>query len=134
MASILMIEDNMQHARLTSKILSREGHVIFHAENAMEGLRLVPVAKPEIVLLDIDLPDLDGKTLANRLSRLPELRHVPIVAVSADHSLVTKRLALAYGCDGFVTKPLDLHQFPREVEKYLAASAELRKKAPAATH
>lgn len=126
MALILTIEDNAQHARLVAKLLTKAGHAVVNARNAMDGLTLVTRDRPDIILLDIDLPDLDGKTVANRLRRIPHLRRVPIVACSANTSPAAQRLAIAYGCDGFIPKPIDVRGFTQTVEKYLAASQHLK--------
>lgn len=126
MALILVIEDNPQHARLVAKLLAVHSHVVMIAKNAHDGLTLVSQERPDLILLDIDLPDLDGKTVANRLRRIPHLRHVPVVACSANVSSMAQRLALAYGCDGFIPKPIDIRSFPQTVDKYLAANEELK--------
>lgn len=122
----MLIEDNPKHARLTIKILSAYGHEITHADNAMNGLRMIQATPPELVLLDMNLPDLDGKTLANRLRRLACMRTVPVVALTADNSPQTQRLAIAFGCDGFISKPIDVRQFPQQIETYLAAGVAMR--------
>lgn len=119
MATILLIEDNPHHARLTVKVLTQREHVVVHALTALEGLKKLHDFQPDLVLLDIELPDLDGKTVANRLKRLPDMAGVPVVALSSNHSQTTQRLALAYGCDGYLTKPIDVRAFPDLVESYL---------------
>lgn len=125
MATIVLVEDNALNARLTIKLLSAVGHHVVHTETALEGLRYIQSNPPDLVLLDIELPDLDGKTVANRLRRVPSMRTVPIVALSSHNSAQMQRLALAYGCDGFISKPIEVRSFPQQVEMYLAASAEL---------
>ena len=132
MAVIVLIEDNPKHARLIGKILGQYGHVVLHAATAIEGLNMVVVSNPQMVLLDFDLPDLDGKALANRLRRIPALRSVPIVAVSANDSAGIQKLAISFGCDGYILKPIDVRSFPQEIEKYLAAAEQLQKRRTAA--
>jgi CheY-like chemotaxis protein len=127
MALILVIEDNPQHSRLVGKLLTRQEHVVISAKNAHDGLTLVASERPDLVLLDIDLPDLDGKTVANRLRRIPHMRYVPVVACSANVSPVAQRLALAYGCDGFIPKPIDIRSFPKQIDTYLSAKEALKK-------
>jgi CheY-like chemotaxis protein len=128
MATIVLVEDNALNARLTIKVLSTAGHEIVHAETALDGLRYIQTNPPDLVLLDIELPDLDGKTVANRLRRIPSMRTVPVVALSSHSSSQMQRLALAYGCDGFISKPIDIRHFPSQVEMYLAAGADLKAK------
>lgn len=119
MANILLIEDNPIHARLTIKVLTNHGHQVHHAATAIEGLRAVHDMTPDLVLLDLELPDLDGKTVANRLSRLPEMQGVAIVALTSNTSHTTQRLARAYGCHGYLTKPIDVRRFNEQVCAHL---------------
>lgn len=124
MATILLIEDNPHHARLTIKVLGQHQHVVIHALSALEGLRKLHELRPDLVLLDIELPDLDGKTVANRLKRMPEMEGIPVVALSSNHSQTTQKLAIAYGCDGYLTKPIDVREFPSLVAAYLPQSVK----------
>lgn len=124
MATILLIEDNPHHARLTIKVLNQHHHVIVHALTALEGFRKLHDLQPDLVLLDIELPDLDGKTVANRLKRMPEMNGIPVVALSSNTSQATKKLALAYGCDGYLTKPIDVREFPGLVAAFLPESVK----------
>lgn len=125
MSTIVLIEDNDINANLILRILKPFGHDIHLAHDAYNGLRLVQDVRPDLILLDFGLPDLDGKVVANRLCHLTYTRHVPIIAVTADTSAVTHRLALAYGCKEVLTKPLDVKNFIQTVQKHLEPSSRL---------
>ena len=120
MAVILTIEDDPKFARLAAKILRASGHTVLHAGTALDGLRLAENAAIDIVLLDMDLPDLDGKVAAASLRTRLGGRRVPIVAVTARDDGVARRLAIGFGCDGFIAKPIDTRAFPTQVVAYLS--------------
>jgi two-component system cell cycle response regulator DivK len=119
MAHILMIDDDLNFARLLEKVLSARGHTMTHAADAMTGLQLVENAGVDLVVLDIDLPDLDGKVVAMTLRARPRVRSIPIVAVTAQSDATTRRLVLAFGCDDFVSKPIDTRTFVTQLERHL---------------
>ncbi|MBN1202044.1 MAG: response regulator [Anaerolineae bacterium] len=117
--NILMIEDDDKFARLVEKIMQPAGHTIRLAPTAMDGLNKARDEDIDLVLLDMNLPDLDGKMVATILRSRPGTRKVPIIAVTAQNDNVARRLALSFGCDGFITKPIDTRQFPAQVLSYL---------------
>ena len=119
MAIILMIEDDRNFVRLVEKILGQYEHTIIHANSALAGLQLAQGNQVQLVLLDMDLPDLDGKVVATTLRARPGMRNVPIVAVTAQTDGIARRLALAFGCNGFIPKPIDTRTFPNQVKAYL---------------
>ncbi|MBN2305713.1 MAG: response regulator [Anaerolineae bacterium] len=121
MAHILMIEDDVNFIRLLGKVLGELGHTIASAETAMQGLQLTEgdVAF-DLVLLDMDLPDLDGKVVATTLRARPSMKDVPIIAVTAQNDAVTRRLVKAFGCNGFIPKPIDTRAFPEQIAAFLS--------------
>jgi two-component system cell cycle response regulator DivK len=119
MATILVIEDDPQFVRLLEKVLQPHGHEVAHASTAMAGLRLSDHCRCDLILLDLDLPDLDGKVVATTLRARPALQQVPIIAVSAHDQPTTQRLVLAYGCNGFIPKPIDTRTFPDQIAAFL---------------
>jgi DNA-binding response OmpR family regulator len=120
-ATILMIEDDPKFARLVEKIMRPCGHTIVHAGAGLDGLQATENTSFDLVLLDMDLPDLDGKVVATSLRARPGMQNVPIVAVTAQSDAIARRLALAFGCDGFIPKPIDTREFPVQVRAYLGA-------------
>ena len=119
MATILMIEDDKNFVRLVEKVLGQHGHTIIHAGTALNGLHLAEVDTVQLVLLDMDLPDLDGKVVATTLRARPGKKDVPIIAVTAQTDAIARRLALAFGCSGFIPKPIDTRIFPNQIRSYL---------------
>lgn len=119
---ILIIEDDVSNAKLMMEILGRRNYDLSHAEDAMTGLKMASDDPPDLILLDIDLPDLDGKVVASRLKHIVRTRHSPIVAVTGDATPRTERLAIAYGCDAVIHKPFDIWSFPQQIAAYLDPS------------
>lgn len=74
---------------------------------------------PELVLVDLGLPDIDGQTLVTLMKRAPEIKHIPVVAVTAWPEETAKEMALAYGCDGFISKPINTRSFPDQISVFL---------------
>ena len=119
MSTIVLIEDNHNNAKLVTKILEAYGHTVHHACNALSGLHAVQEIRPDLVLLDFGLPDLDGKVVANRLCHLTFTRDIPIIAFTADTTTLTRRLAISYGCRDVITKPIDTRAFPEQIASHL---------------
>jgi two-component system, cell cycle response regulator DivK len=117
MARILIIEDDPQSARLATRVLEREGHEITHTSEGLAGLKIASAGGVDLILLDLNLPDISGHTVAALINRIPG--NIPVVAVTASSDLATERRALTYGCDGFITKPIDTREFPGQIAKFL---------------
>ncbi len=119
MATILHIEDDPQSLLLVRKLLQAAGHRVVECASGIEGARLAQEHRPDLVLLDINIPDLDGYEVALLLrGRMPG---VPIVAVTAEGDRAT---SMAVGCDGFLAKPIDARSFARTVESFLGGRRE----------
>ena len=116
MATILHIEDDPQSRLLVRKLLQRAGHEVLEAVSGVEGTRIATHARPDLVLLDINVPDLDGYEVAMLLRE--RLAEVPIVAVTAEGDRAT---ALGLGCRGFIAKPIEVRTFVKTVESFLGA-------------
>lgn len=121
MARILYIEDDAKSRLLVRKLLASSGHEVVEAESGLAGIRAASVEKPDLVLVDINIPDLDGYEVTLRLRGMPGLAGVPIVAVTAEGD---RSASLAVGADGFIAKPIDPARFPGSVEKYLRGHRE----------
>ena len=119
MATILMIEDDHKFYRMMDKVLGAKGHNIIHAGTALDGIQQAERGSIDLVLLDIDLPDLDGKVVATTLRVRPNMRGVPIIAVTAQDDSITRRLVMAFGCDGFIPKPVNTRTFPGQIQAFL---------------
>ena len=117
--NILLVEDNEQNRYLATFLLERRGHEVVYAENGPVGIDLASRRTPDIVLLDIQLPDMDGYAVARALRANPALRSVPIVAVTSYAMPGDREKALAAGCTGYIEKPIDPETFVDDVERHL---------------
>jgi signal transduction histidine kinase len=116
MARVLHIEDDPRNRLLVRKLLLAEGHEVVDAADGVEGVRLALAERPDLVLVDINIPGLDGYEVTLRLRTEPSLARVPIIAITAEGDRET---SLAVGCDGFLQKPIDARKFAEEVGRYL---------------
>lgn len=123
---ILVIEDNEQNIYLVTFILEKHGYQVTQARNGQEGISLARELKPDLILLDIQLPLMDGYAVARELKSNGELKHVPIVAVTSYAMAGDQERILKAGCVGYIEKPINPATFVAEIESYLQSS---RKKA-----
>jgi two-component system cell cycle response regulator DivK len=124
MAKVLYIEDNMTNRLLVKRILMVEDHEVLEAENGMEGIELARTELPDLILVDINMPDMDGYEVTTRLRQIPELDQVPIVALTANVLRGDRERSLEAGCDGYIQKPLDVDMLPTQVETFLRQSRQ----------
>jgi CheY-like chemotaxis protein len=119
MAHILIIEDNYESQRLAVRLLVRSGHNVVIAQDGEMGLTTAFGDRPDLILIDMGLPDLDGQTVVALLRQEPGLSCVPLVAFTAWPESTAHEMARAYGCDGVISKPIDTRQFAAQVEHFL---------------
>ena len=120
MSRILIVEDNEKNMKLVRDILRHNGYATVEAVNGLDGVRLALEAPPDLVLMDIQLPDIDGIEALRRIREVPALDAVPVIAVSAsvmpdDHQKIVRS-----GFDAFVTKPINLKSFLDTVQRALS--------------
>ena len=118
---ILHIEDESANRLLVRKLLTAEGMVVVDAETGLDGVRRALEIKPDLVLIDLNIPDLDGYEVALRLRSDPTLAGTPLIAITAEGDRDT---SLAVGCDGFIQKPIQARRFAEDVRAYLAGRRE----------
>jgi two-component system cell cycle response regulator len=118
-ARIVIIEDNPANSELMSYMLSAFGHTPMLADRGEQGIDLVRSARPDLVICDIHLPGIDGYEVARRVKADPELRSVPLVAVTALAMVGDRERVLAAGFDGYLTKPIDPETFMGHIDDYL---------------
>jgi two-component system, cell cycle response regulator DivK len=119
MSRIVIIEDNPQNAHLASRILQRDGHEVLVAEDGELGLSIVLENLPDLVLVDLGLPDMDGQTVVAMLRQYDQFKFTPILAFTAWPEETAYDMAYAYGCDGVIIKPIDTRHFAEQVALYL---------------
>ncbi len=116
---ILYIEDNPDNRLLVRRVLQVEGYTIFEAVDGHEGLTKAAELQPDLILMDINLPEIDGYEVTARLKQLPGMSRVPIIAVTANVMKGDREKTLAAGCDGYIQKPIDIDLLPSQIESFL---------------
>jgi len=116
---VLYIEDNFDNLMLVRRVLQAAGFETVEATSAQEGIELARQVIPDLILIDVNMPDMDGLVATNRLRQIPALDAVPIVAVSANVMRDVQARTLDAGCDGFISKPIDVDRFPDQVLAYI---------------
>jgi CheY-like chemotaxis protein len=119
MAKILIIEDNEQNLYLESFILIKNGHEIVEARNGETGIALAVQIRPALILLDIQLPGMDGYTVARELRKNPTLANIPIIAVTSYAMAGDRDRILEAGCTDYLEKPINPDTFHAEIARYL---------------
>ena len=120
MSVILIVEDNEKNMKLVRDILRHNGHETIEAATGDEGVRLAVAKRPDLVLMDIQLPDIDGIEALRRIRDVRELDTVPVIAVSASVMPDDKQKIVTSGFDAFVTKPINMKSFLETVQRFLA--------------
>jgi two-component system cell cycle response regulator DivK len=118
--TILYVEDNPDNRLLVKRILVSEDYLLLEATNAADALNVLTTTRPDLILMDINMPDMDGYTLTATIKSLPGFDRVPILAVTANVMRGDKEKTLEAGCDGYIQKPLDIDQLTREIEKFIS--------------
>ena len=116
---ILVVDDNDMNVKLVRWLLEKHGYAVRTASDAKSARESVRAVRPQLVLMDIQLPDVDGLQLTREFKADPALKAVPIVAVTSYAMKGDRQKSIDAGCDGYITKPIDTQQFPLEIEKYL---------------
>jgi two-component system cell cycle response regulator DivK len=119
---ILYIEDNHENRLLVRRILEAEGYSMIEATDGPTGLEVAAQMQPDLILLDINLPEIDGYDLARRFRNTPGLQQVPILAITANVMKGDRERTLNSGCDGYIQKPIDVDRLPQLVRTALQKS------------
>ena len=124
--SILIVDDNTQNLKLARVVLANEGFDVYTASNAEDALQLLRTVTPRLILMDIQLPGMDGLELTRRLKADPATRPIRVIALTAYAMKGDDEKAFAAGCDGYITKPIDVERLPVVVSSYLAERSPSR--------
>ncbi len=116
---VLYIEDNFDNRLLVRRVLMAEGYEVVDAANAGKALEWLESGRPDIILMDINMPDIDGYTLTARIRAMPGFEAVPILALTANVMRGDREKSLEAGCDGYIQKPVDIDLLPAQVLRYL---------------
>ena len=118
-AKILYIEDNLENRTLVKRVLEAEGYVVLEADDGPSGLRIVEEEIPALILIDINLPEIDGYEVTTRLRQMRGLNKIPIVALTANVLKGDRERSLEAGCDGYIQKPIDVDLLPSQIAAFL---------------
>ncbi|MBV6452301.1 MAG: response regulator [Anaerolineae bacterium] len=121
--TILYVEDNPDNRMLVRRVLLAEKYTLMEAINAGQALDMLQSSRPDLILMDINMPDMDGYSLTSQIKSMSGFERVPIVAITANVMRGDREKTLEAGCDGYIQKPIDIDQLTREIEKYLARRA-----------
>ena len=116
---ILYIEDNPYSRTLVRRILEARGYTVLEADNGVTGLATAQEAMPDLILMDLSMPDMDGYETSQQIKSIPQLQHIPIVALTAHAMRGDREKALAAGCDGYISKPIDARALPGQIARFL---------------
>jgi CheY-like chemotaxis protein len=116
---ILLVEDNPANQLLTSSVLEREGFQVLVAESSVDALAHLTTNMPDLILMDVQLPGVDGLSFTKALKSTPETAGIPVVALTAHAMNGDREQALAAGCAGYISKPIDTRTFAAQVQLYL---------------
>ncbi|MGH9613652.1 MAG: response regulator [Bryobacteraceae bacterium] len=122
MARILLVEDNEMNRDMLLRRLAKRGFDVLAAVDGAEGLRLASENSPDLILMDMSLPVVDGWEATRRLKRDPGTSRIPVIALTAHVLESDRQMALEAGCDGFETKPVDLNQLIATIDRLLAGN------------
>lgn len=105
---ILVVEDSKEIRNLLGEILEDEGYQVFYAENGLQALEQVPQVRPQLILMDLSLPEVDGWEVVQRLRATPDFITIPIIAITAHATKSDREKALEIGCNGYISKPFEI--------------------------
>jgi two-component system cell cycle response regulator DivK len=116
---ILHVEDNSDNRKLVRRVLEAEGYEVIEAQNGAQALEYLNTLQIDLALMDINMPDIDGYTLATRIRATPKFAALPILAMTANVMRGDRERSLQAGCDGYIQKPIDIDILSMQLERYL---------------
>ncbi len=117
--TILHIEDNLENRILVRRLLQAASINVVEAENAYDAIRHLRMMRPDLILMDINMPDVDGYTLTSKLKTVPGIRNIPIIAITANAMRGDRERSLNAGCDGYIEKPINIDTFNDQIDHFL---------------
>ena len=118
-STILYVEDNIDNRTLVRRILMAEGYNLLEAINATEALEILNNTQPDLILMDINMPDMDGYSLTAQIKSTPGFESIPIIALTANVMRGDRERSLEAGCDGYIQKPIDIDILSEQIERFL---------------
>jgi len=120
--TILYVEDNPDNRNLVRRVLEAEGYKVLEANNAAQALDRLLTMSTNLILMDINMPDMDGYALTAKIKSMPEYKKIPIIAVTANVMRGDRERSLEAGCDGYIQKPIDIDTIAMQIERFLTRS------------
>jgi two-component system cell cycle response regulator DivK len=117
---ILHVEDNAENRMLVRRILQASGFTVVETENASQTLKILDELRPGLILMDINIPEMDGYTLTHKIKTMPDMAAVPIVAITANVMRGDREKTLQAGCDGYIQKPIDVDTFVDQIQRFMS--------------
>lgn len=117
--TILYVEDTLENRILVRRVLMAEGYNILEASTAAEAFEVLKSHVPDLILMDINMPEVDGYTLTGQIKAIPGFENTPVIAVTANVMRGDKERSFDAGCDGYIQKPIDVDTLPQQIEHYL---------------
>ena len=117
--TILYVEDNLDNRTLVNRVLTADGYNFMEATNAEEALEVLDTTVPGLILMDINMPDMDGYALTKKIRKMPGFENIPIVAMTANVMRGDREKSLEAGCDGYIQKPVDIDTLAQEIEQFI---------------
>lgn len=115
---ILYVEDNFENKLFVRRVIESMGHEMLEAETGLESLEIAVERTPDLVLMDVNIPGMDGLETTTRMKQNPRLAHIPVIALTANAMKGDKERCLAAGCDGYMQKPVGVSDLRREITRY----------------
>lgn len=126
MPRVLYIEDNHDNRMLVRRVLMAEDIEVIEATSAIEGIEMAQADVPDLILMDVNMPTMDGLTATKSIRQIEKLNGIPVVALTANVMKGDREKALDSGCDGYIQKPIDIDRFPGEVVKFIKLGEQWR--------
>jgi two-component system cell cycle response regulator DivK len=117
--TILYVEDNPDNRMLIRRVLMAEDYIVEEAPSATEALEKLKTLRPNLILMDINMPEMDGYTLTAKIRQLPNMGGIPIIALTANVMKGDREKSLEAGCDGYIQKPIDIDTIISQIQRYL---------------
>ena len=123
--TILYIEDNSDNRNLIRRVLGAEGYSVVDAINAMQAIEKLESGSFDLILMDINMPDMDGYTLTAKIKGMQNYSKIPILAVTANVMRGDREKSLEAGCDGYIQKPIDIDAIGQQIERFISRSTNV---------
>ncbi len=122
--TILYVEDNQDNRNLVRRVLEVEGYHMAEAKDAAQALQCLESGSVDLILMDINMPDMDGYALTSKIKSMPQFKNMPIIAVTANVMRGDRERSLEAGCDGYIQKPIDIDTLAQQIERFLTRSTD----------